>query len=532
MQFTGNPKRRKSKITKLEDAENVGKYVHGLQMYKVPPTDNITLEEFEEFAIDRLKVLREVETFGIRYKRSSEEYDTAMKESLKKFLPQAQKAHKNREDEINITERRKDHISHFILRLAYCRSEDLRRWFLSQEVELFRFRLTEVAKIDSKEVDDFLEANGLDYKPIDPAEREEKESELMDAGFNLSHLKVVATDYFKVPFVEALDLVRSRKVYLENGFAYVPRDDLVSLVANEFRMQLSRALAMTARALPYLEEDERLLPKLTNLSRQYVGQDYSHKKTAAGKVTLDQIDSLSRSSFPLCMRQLHTALKENHHLKHGGRLQYGLFLKGIGLSLEEALIFWRAEFTKLMDVDKFDKQYAYNIRHNYGKEGKRADYTPYSCMKIIMSNAPGPGDHHGCPFRHTDADLLRQRLAAYRVPKKGIDEIMEFVKESHYQLACTRYYELTHGVTASSAVHHPNQYFDESHQSLQDRQGGASRLGSAAHSGLDHGKVTVKNEINSSTNVPQTDTDNDLGDIQMDDDDDILGEIEKMDTMA
>ena len=29
----------------------------------------------------------------------------------------------------------------------------------------------------------------------------------------------------------------------------------------------------------------------------------------------------------------------------------------------------------------------------------------------------------GCPFRHTDADLLRQRLAAYRVPKKGIDEV-------------------------------------------------------------------------------------------------------------
>lgn len=25
-------------------------------------------------------------------------------------------------------------------------------------------------------------------------------------------------------------------------------------------------------------------------------------------------------------------------------------------------------------------------------------------------------------------------------------QIMEFVKESHYQLACTRYYELTHGV--------------------------------------------------------------------------------------
>lgn len=64
-----------------------------------------------------------------------------------------------------------------------------------------------------------------------------------------------------------------------------------------------------------------------------------------------------------------------------------------------------------------------------------------------------------------------------------------------------------------------------------------SRLGSAVNSGLEHGKVTVKNEINitnnADTNVTTTDTNNELGDIQMDDDDDdILGEIEKMDTMA
>ena len=61
---------------------------------------------------------------------------------------------------------------------------------------------------------------------------------------------------------------------------------------------------------------------------------------------------LSKESFPPCMRHLHESLRRDHHLKHFARLQYGLFLKNIGLTLEQALAFWRAEFTKKMDVDK------------------------------------------------------------------------------------------------------------------------------------------------------------------------------------
>lgn len=61
---------------------------------------------------------------------------------------------------------------------------------------------------------------------------------------------------------------------------------------------------------------------------------------------------LSKDSYPLCMQNLHQNLRQFHHLKHWGRQQYGLFLKGIGLSLEEALRFWRMEFTRIMDGDK------------------------------------------------------------------------------------------------------------------------------------------------------------------------------------
>lgn len=54
------------------------------------------------------------------------------------------------------------------------------------------------------------------------------------------------------------------------------------------------------------------------------------------------------------MRHLHETIRATHHLKHGGRIQYGLFIKGIGLSLEHSLKFWRDEFTKHIDIDKVD----------------------------------------------------------------------------------------------------------------------------------------------------------------------------------
>ena len=76
-----------------------------------------------------------------------------------------------------------------------------------------------------------------------------------------------------------------------------------------------------------------------------------------------------------------------------------------------------------MDLDKFEKGYAYNVRHSYGKEGKRADYTPYSCMKIITTNQPGPGDFHGCPFKHSDLDMLKRRLQNYKIPNDSTNEV-------------------------------------------------------------------------------------------------------------
>ena len=62
--------------------------------------------------------------------------------------------------------------------------------------------------------------------------------------------------------------------------------------------------------------------------------------------------------------------------------------QGIGLTLEEAMRFWRMEFAPKCPSDQFEKKYAYNVRYNYGREGRKSDYTPYSCLKVISSQ-PG-----------------------------------------------------------------------------------------------------------------------------------------------
>lgn len=118
------------------------------------------------------------------------------------------------------------------------------------------------------------------------------------------------------------------------------------------------------------------------------------------------------------MRTVHEALRTNHHLKNNGRLQYGLFIKGIGVRMDDALQFWRAEFTQKIDPEKFDKEYAYTVKFIYGTVGSQRNYTPMGCTKII-SNIAGAGEYHGCPYRQMDNETLKKTLTTYGLPSTG-----------------------------------------------------------------------------------------------------------------
>lgn len=76
------------------------------------------MEEFETCALNRLRILAEIESSAAR-NRSWEELKTVTNAQCLQYLPlHATSAISVDRD----SERKKDHLGHFVLRLAFCRS--------------------------------------------------------------------------------------------------------------------------------------------------------------------------------------------------------------------------------------------------------------------------------------------------------------------------------------------------------------------------------------------------------------------------
>lgn len=493
----------KRRIAGRRNFESVAAYAEGkslypsrLSFYDAPPLEEITLEEFETWAIDRLKILIEIESCLARSK-SLKETEAVVKPLLLKYLPLTSPSASTSDSHI-LAERRKDYYSHYTLRLVFCRTEELRRKFIKNESMLFKIRYN---MLQPKEQQEFvkLNSNKLLWQYISQDEKLDIADDLYaassatirtvmsmdnagDVNFNITpdqlkqHIRTKES-FIKLPFEKVPNLVSLRQVYLSKGYAYIPSTLQVSLLTVVFTDLLSRALMKTFQALPRLEEDDRLLPLLNNLSRNFANIQYDSFGDGADA---SDINAMSISTpqinkhFPLCATHLMKSVKHDSHLKYDGRQQLGLFLKGIGLNVDEALKFWSYEFTKSskMNMDTFNKEYKYNVRHIYGLEGGRINYKPWDCNTILLRKRPQRGEYHGCPYRDLQMELLVSTLNDMGITDQhDINGVVEDVNKQQYTVACTRVFEITHKQQMEKAskpenlhITHPNLYFDRSRQ--------------------------------------------------------------------
>ncbi|PXF42403.1 putative DNA primase large subunit [Gracilariopsis chorda] len=432
------------------------------------------LEELEAIAIKRLKVLKAAEKARSSLQLGAQRIGHGI-DTIRTAVRVAEKTHGlhippvgNRERDDMIL---RDEASHFLVRMALCSDHECRNWLLQTEYDLFTTRLHGTG------VDFALKAiekaNGPVVKRVPPAEMEKfrLELEAVTRGPNRQRNEP-GTKYYKIAFEEVPALVRHRKVFLHQGFAFVPETSILDVVAAQFRSLLSAGLSTAMKYGTIAERDERMRPILESIRQHFVADEESKKSfdpsASIERISLKELEA-SLPAMPLCMFNMMTKLRQNHHLRHAARIQLGVFLKACGLSMDESILFWRTEFGKgSITSEKFDKQYAYNIRHQYGREGKRRNLPAFNCMKVI-NDRPGPGEHNGCPYREFEESRLKSALRALGADPNAISGIASKAKEGNFQAACGMCFASsqpgTHPISEYGLPEfipdHPNAYFIE-----------------------------------------------------------------------
>ena len=432
----------------------------------IPPTfydkidDNIILDltKLSELVIQRYILLKDIEKFS----QKKENIATYIKNNLPQTI--------NWDNNENINN---DVASHFLLAIIMCKNESDMKWFIRQETKLFKARLDNQKKYSMYKIlsklgielseyitknNDSLDINKIRFRIINNPKKNENE-------------KI----YF-CKFEDALNLVSTHEYYLNKGNIYIPESDLQNLFKLVFEQKMEKTLNKIRTKTESIKKDRRkreiflLFEKEKENKMREEAEKMEKEMPNDEKLrTMNDVDIVSERCFPLCMSLIERHINQYSHLMHFGRLQYTLFLKGAGLSVDEALKFFQKKYEKKTPIDKFEKEYAYNIRHSYGLEGKRVSYTPYTCEKIINMNGPMGRECHGCPFKTYSADNLRKILSTCNLNPLDIEEIISKKKNNEYQMVCVKYFEGKFPKVQGEGIGiHPNRYFSSAMKAMKN----------------------------------------------------------------
>ena len=181
-----------------------------ITLYEQPPIgldwESIELETIEKVCRERQNVLQHVEAMPLLDGDHMEKNRITwlrIKEATNLL-----ELHNGKSNEV---ERRNDILSHWLLKLGFCRTNDLKQWFLKNETALFRLR---VALLNSDMRKVMYKKYKLDFPKIPEDEIEAKRSMLQSLPI-CANKPVQLKDWYRVPFHKVSQLGKSVKVFAE-----------------------------------------------------------------------------------------------------------------------------------------------------------------------------------------------------------------------------------------------------------------------------------------------------------------------------
>ena len=337
---------------------------YNLSIYDIKPDIEVTIDKFEEIAISRLRVLKWIEHQKLQKRKclirqKPNLYNTKYLEDILK----ENNLYKNHQY---------DNLSHFICRLAFTEIEEYSSWFIKQELTLFEYKYKlEINYGYNKYILKQIESSLFDnilyplYTPNDIILNDlNGRSPIPYFQFNSEYTKLhkMTVKYFPfhiVPFyICSNKLIAQRMVYIRNGYAFIPNFLWPEIVTTKYMTFLVNKMKETKESLLRMKNNNKIMYELSkiihiikglnkvslsidthnkiSLSPRNFNEDYMLKIV---DFTIDKYLNL----FPICMRYSYESLMNDGHLMNNGRIQLTLFLKGIGLTMEECLIFLKKD---------------------------------------------------------------------------------------------------------------------------------------------------------------------------------------------
>ncbi|EQB61194.1 dna primase large subunit [Vairimorpha apis BRL 01] len=248
-----------------------------------------------------------------------------------------------------------DILSHFICKTVACQIEWTSNWFVNMETKLCKIKLN---YFDLNQIT--LKISGCkknkDIIVVGPYE---------DNNFETINIK----SNLMIHFSRVSELLGTRNIIFKNGYASLPATKFKNLILNEFRYFLDKEM-LRLKYLMLEYPDERLFKMCQSI--------FTNNLSSSLKNELNLFDN--EKYFPPCIQQIIDIFKTKKHIKYNDRQTLSLFFKDLNVPIEQTINFFRSNFN--ISLNDFDKKYLYNIRHNYGLEGRKAVYMCFSCKTL------------------------------------------------------------------------------------------------------------------------------------------------------